>query len=147
MKFKFEKGNHSVYNMSYHFIQCVKYRRKVLCNEQVCYDLKKKTASLINKYGMRLVELGIDKDHIHIMFSSKPESNLIKFINNWKSSTSKYLRNKYPWIKNQLKNSLWSRSYCLRSIGNVDFETIEWYVRNQGKNEKEKRIKRKERTG
>jgi putative transposase len=73
------------------------------------------------------------------MFCVRPETNLIKFINNWKSSTSKYLRNKHSWIKNLLRKSLWSRSYFLRSIGDIDFETIEKYIQEQGNGKTKKR--------
>jgi len=134
-----EKSRHSVYCNNYHFVQCIKYRKKILCNRLVCEGLKKKTASLIKKYQGRLVEIGLDKDHVHFLFSLKPETSLIKFINHWKSYTSKYLRNEYPWIKNQLRNCLWSRSYFIKTIGNPDFEKMK-KRRSIGKKEGESRI-------
>jgi putative transposase len=76
-----------------------------------------------------------DLDHTHILFKTQPQTNLIKFINNWKSATSKVLRRKFSEkIKDKLwKNVFWSGSYCLITTGQTTLEQVKKYVENQGK--------------
>lgn len=134
MAYKFDRNAHSVYALYYHLVQCIKYRRKVLNSNEIINELKEKTIKLANKYEIIIESIETDLDHIHILFKAKPQTDLIKFINNWKSSTSKSLRNKYPQIKKKLwKNNFWSNSYCLISTGQTTLEQIKKYVDNQGK--------------
>jgi putative transposase len=69
------------------------------------------------------------------LFKTQPQTNLIKFINNWKSATSKVLRRKFfDRIKNKLwKNVFWSGSYCLITTGQTTLEQVKKYVEGQGK--------------
>jgi len=135
MGYKLSKNSHSVYSLNYHLIQCIKYRRKIFDNEEIILELKTKTIELSNKYNIKINIIETDLDHVHILFESKPQSNIIKFINNWKSSTSKYLKNKF---KNQIKNKLWenhfwSSNYCLITTGQTTLNQIKKYIENQGK--------------
>lgn len=134
MRYKFDKNTHSVYSLYYHFVQCVKYRRKVLCVTSIVNELKMRTINISKKYGIDIISQETDLDHIHILFKTKPQTNLIKFINNWKSSTSKVLRNRFGDILNKKlwKNILWSKSYCLLTTGQVSLEQIKQYVEGQG---------------
>jgi putative transposase len=93
-----------------------------------------RTINISKKYGIDIISQETDLDHIHILFKTKPQTNLIKFINNWKSSTSKVLRNRFGDILNKKlwKNILWSKSYCLLTTGQVSLEQIKQYVEGQG---------------
>jgi len=134
MKYKLDKNSHSVYSLNYHFIQCIKYRRNVLDNEKIIDELKQRTKKIANTYDIEIINMETDKDHIHILFKNKPQADLVKFINNWKSATSKALRNKFPEIKKKLwKNVLWSPSYCLLTTGQTTLDQLKKYVENQGK--------------
>ncbi len=135
MIYKFDKNAHSVYTLNYHLVQCIKYRRKVLYFPDIINELKERTKKIAESYEIEITAIETDLDHIHILFKSKPQTNLIKFINNWKSATSKVLRNKFrEQIKNKLwKNVFWSRSYCLITTGQVTLDQIKRYVKNQGK--------------
>jgi putative transposase len=75
-------------------------------------------------------------DHVHILFKTKPQTDIIKFINNWKSATSKVLQRKFQkQIKNRLWNNVfWSGSYCLITTGQTTLEQVKKYVEGQGKN-------------
>ncbi|MCL5987487.1 MAG: transposase, partial [Candidatus Thermoplasmatota archaeon] len=42
MSYDLDKGAHSVYSLYYHFIQVVKYRRKVFINDELVDFLKTK---------------------------------------------------------------------------------------------------------
>lgn len=134
MEYKLDKSSHSVYSLNHHFIQCIKYRRNILDKEEIIDELKQRTKKIAEVYGIEIINMETDKDHIHILFKNKPQTNLVKFINNWKSATSKALRNKFPEIKNKLwKNVLWSPSYCLLTTGQTTLDQLKKYVENQGR--------------
>lgn len=134
MTYKFDKNSHSVYALTYHFIQCIKYRKKVLSFPEIIDELKRRTHNISESYGIEVVAMETDLDHIHILFKAKPQTNLILFINNWKSATSKALRNRFKeQIKNKLwNNKFWSDSYCIITTGQVTLDQVKKYVENQG---------------
>lgn len=135
MKYVFDKNSHSVYSLNYHFVQCIKYRRKVLDFPEIIEELKTRTHKIAESYDIQITCIETDLDHIHILFKCKPQSNLIKFINNWKSATSKVIRNRYyARIKDKLWGDVfWSSSYCLITTGQTTLEQVKKYVENQGK--------------
>ena len=51
-------------------------------------------------YGITLVEWNHDIDHIHIMFKAQPKTELSKFINAYKSASSRLIKKEFPDIKN-----------------------------------------------
>ena len=135
MEYDFDKNAHSVYTLNYHFVQCVKYRRKAFDFPEIIDELKIRTQNIAKVYEVDVLSVETDLDHVHILFKTKPQTNLVKFINNWKSATARVLRNKF---KEQLKNKLWgdsfwSDSYCLITTGQTTLDQVKKYVENQGK--------------
>lgn len=134
MKYKFDKNAHSVYTLNYHLVQCIKYRRKVLNTDEIINELKERTKKIAESYGIEITAIETDLDHVHVLFTAKPQTQLIKFINNWKSATSKVLRNRFPEIKDKLWDDVfWSRSYCLITTGQTTLLQLKKYIENQGK--------------
>ena len=133
MKYKFDKNAHSVFALQYHFVQCIKYRRKVLDFPEIIEELKSRTHKIAESYGIELLSIETNLDHIHLLFKAKPQTEIIKFINNWKSATSKALRNKFrEQIKDKLwKDVFWSASYCLITTGQTTLEQVKKYIESQ----------------
>jgi putative transposase len=133
MTYDFDKGGRAVYSLNYHLVQCIKYRRKVLINSKLIDELKERTIKIAEKYEIEIIAQETDKDHIHILFKAKPHTDLVKFVNGWKTGTSKSLQHRYPEIKTKLWNDVfWSPSYCLITTGQVTLDKIKEYVKNQG---------------
>jgi len=134
MTYKFDKNAHSVYTLNYHLVQCIKYRKKVLDFPEIIDELKSRTNKIAESYGIKITAIETDLDHLHILFTAKPQTDLLKFINNWKSATSKVLRNKFKKeIKTKLwKDTFWSGSYCLITSGQVTLDKLKKYVESQG---------------
>lgn len=132
--YKFDKNRHSVFSLNYHFVQCVKYRRKIFTNDNIINELKERTLNIATSYGIEIISMETDLDHIHILFKSKPQIDMIKFINNWKSATSKAIQNRYSdELKGKLWNhKFWSGSYCLITTGQTTLEQVKKYVEEQG---------------
>ena len=84
-------------------------------------------------YGITLEEWNHDRDHVHVMFRAQPRSDLSKFINAYKSASSRLLKKEYPQIKEKLwKEAFWSQSFCLLSAGGAPIETIRQYIEKSG---------------
>jgi len=133
MSMKLDSNNHSVFSLNYHLVLVVKYRRHVL-NDEVSSRLKEIFEYISPNYNITLEKWEHDKDHIHVLFKSHPNSELSKFINSYKSASSRLIKKEFPSIKQKLwKEYFWSRSYCLITTGGATIDVIMKYIENQGK--------------
>ena len=129
---KLMSNNHSVFAIYFHLILVIKYRKRVI-NEQISERLKEIFRNIESGYNITLEEWNHDIDHVHILFRSEPNSNISKFINAYKSASSRLIKKEYPSIKLMLyKEAFWSQSFCLISTGGADIETIKNYIESQG---------------
>ena len=81
------------------------------------------------RYGIVLEEWNHDIDHVHVMFRAQPKTELSKFINAYKSASSRLLKKEYPEIREKLwKEAFWSQSFCLLTAGGAPVEVIRRYV-------------------
>lgn len=127
-----ENNNHSVFSLHYHLILAVKYRRKVI-DDTISKRLKEIFESIQPSYNITLQEWNHDKDHVHILFSAHPKTELTKFINAYKSASSRLIKKEFPQIRNLLwKEYFWSRSFCLISVGCAPVEVLRKYIESQG---------------
>ena len=125
-------NNHSVFSIHFHLILVVKYRKKVI-DERISKRLKEIFEYIQDNYNIVLEEWNHDIDHVHVLFRSEPNSNISKFINAYKSVSSRLIKKEYPSIKSRLyKEAFWSQSFCLISVGGANIETIKKYIESQG---------------
>ena len=125
-------NNHSVFNIHFHLILVIKYRKKVI-NDEISNRLKEIFEYIQDNYNIVLEEWSHDIDHVHILFRSEPNTNVSKFINAYKSASSRLIKKEYPSIRSRLyKEAFWSQSFCLISTGEVSIETIKKYIESQG---------------
>ena len=125
-------NNHSVFAIHFHLILVVKYRKKVI-NDQISERLKEIFKNIQGGYNITLEEWNHDIDHVRILFRSEPNSNISKFINAYKSASSRLIKKEYLSIRSRLyKEAFWSQSFCLISIGEANIETIKKYIESQG---------------
>ena len=128
-----DSNNHSVFLLNYHLVLVVKYRRRVI-DDNISERLKEIFKYICKKYNITLEEWNHDYDHIHILFRAHPNSQLSKFINAYKSASSRLIKKEFPTIKKKLwKERFWSRSFCLITTGGAPMETIKKYIENQRK--------------
>ena len=125
-------NNHSVFAIHFHLILVVKYRKKVI-NDEISKRLQDIFLYIQDNYNIALEEWNHDIDHVHILFRSEPNTNISKFINAYKSASSRLIKKEYPSIRSKLyKDAFWSQSFCLISTGGTSIETIKKYIESQG---------------
>ena len=129
---KLESNNHSVFSLNYHLVLVVKYRRPVI-NDTVSARLREIFEYIQPSYNITLKEWNHDRDHVHVRFSAHPKSELTRFLNAYKSASSRLIKKEFPEIRGKLwKEYFWSRSFCLISTGGASVETIRRYIERQG---------------
>jgi len=71
------------------------------------------------------------------LFKATPTTPLSKFINAYKSASSRLIKKEFPEIKQKLwQEYFWSRSYCLLTSGGAPVEVIRRYIESQGEKRK-----------
>ncbi|HDX9580461.1 TPA: IS200/IS605 family transposase [Bacillus pseudomycoides] len=129
---KLDSNNHSVFSLYYHLILVVKYRRNIFDDDMSNYA-KDMFIRLSESYNITLVEWNHDNDHVHILFKSHPNTEITKFINAYKSASSRLIKRDFPQVKKKLwKEMFWSRSFCLLTTGGSPIEVVKKYIENQG---------------
>ncbi|WP_172357870.1 IS200/IS605 family transposase, partial [Pseudolactococcus insecticola] len=107
---EFDRNNHSVFLLNYHMIMVTKYRRMVI-NDEVSNRLREIFERIGKSYEISIEEWNSDGDHVHVLFRAKPQSELRKFINSYKSASSRLIKKEYSEIRQKLwKEMFWSQS-------------------------------------
>ena len=128
---------HSVFSLHYHLILVTKYRKPVF-DDEISERAKALFEAISPSYKIEVLEWNYDQDHVHILFKAQPKTELSKFINAYKSASSRVLKKEFPSIRKQLwQDMFWSRSFCLLSSGSAPIEVapievIQQYIKEQG---------------
>lgn len=125
-----------VYNVNYHIVWSVKYRRKVLTNEIETY-LQTLFQKIAEDKGFEVIMMEVgEQDHIHVFASAHPKvapSYIVKML---KGISGRKLFLQFPEIKQKLwKGHLWNSSFYIETVGSSSEETIKKYIQNQQKGE------------
>ncbi|KDN57940.1 IS200/IS605 family transposase [Exiguobacterium sp. AB2] len=130
---KMDTNKHSVFLLNYHLVLVVKYRRKVI-DEDVSEFARQTFERIGASYHITLTEWNHDGDHIHVLFKAHPNTEMSKFLNAYKSASSRLIKRDFPHVKRRLwKEMFWSRSYCLVTTGGATIDVIRQYIEKQGK--------------
>ena len=127
-----DTNNHSVFLLYYHLVLVVEYRRQVF--DDTMSEFAKDIFLRISKlHNITLEQWNHDKDHVHIMFRAHPNTEMSKFINAYKSASSRLIKKNFPAVRRKLwKEIFWSKSFCLLTTGGVPIEAIRKYIERQG---------------
>ena len=123
-----------VYNINYHVVWSVKYRRKILTREVEEY-LKTLVFQIAEDKGftVHLFETG-EGDHVHCFVSAPPKMSVTNIVKYLKGITGRKLSERFPEIRGKLwKGELWNHSYYVETIGSVSEENIRRYIEHQSK--------------
>lgn len=121
-----------VYNINYHVVWSVKYRKQILTPDierELCQWCKEIAAE--KGFTLHLFEVG-NKDHVHCFVSAPPKLSITYIVKMLKGISGRKLFFHYPEIKNQLyKGELWNHSYYVETIGSVSEDNIRRYIEKQ----------------
>lgn len=136
MNKKYKSLNRNTTRLRYHIVLSFKYKYKVA--QRIGDDnVKSIIDSAISRCkGVKLLSVGIDKNHVHMVIDSPPYWSVSQLVDRIKQLYTHRAWMKYSPILKQFfwrKKVLFSDGYFCESIGNVEENVIINYVKNQGK--------------
>ena len=133
--------SHNVTVLLYHLVFPAKYRRAVF-DEAVDTELKAVCLDIEDRYEVKFLEIGTDKDHVHFLVQSVPMYSVTKLVTMIKSLTAREIFRRCPYVKKQLwGGEFWTDGYFASTVGkHGDEAMIGNYVKNQGKDEVYKKL-------
>ena len=130
-KASLEHARTCVYNVNYHIVWSVKYRKAVL-KGGIDETLKEMFKQIAAEKDFIIHAMEVMPDHVHIFASSHPKiapSYIVKML---KGISGRWLMMRYPELKQQLwKGHLWNSSFYVETIGFVSEEAVQMYIERQ----------------
>ena len=137
MSKRFRKLSHTIYECKYHLVFCPKYRRRILKDEIKEYVRREIENLLRQKEGVEIIELNVQSDHIHVIVWILPKYAVSAVMGYLKGKLAIRIFQRYEKLGKQFwGRHLWSRGYCVSTIG-IDEQRIREYVKWQEKKEQE----------
>ena len=125
--------SHNVTVLMYHIVLPAKYRR-VIFDDEVDEDLKDVCLEIENRYQIKFLEIGTDKDHVHFLVQSVPTYSVAKIVTMIKSISAREVFRRSPKVKKLLwGGEMWTDGYYAGTVGKHGNEDmIGKYVKGQG---------------
>ncbi len=129
-----QKGSHCAWQIHYHIVFPVKYR-KALLSEEVIEIIVDTAQGISERYDIEMERSGCDKDHIHLLCLAHPKLSPGQIVRVFKSITARELFRKKRELKRELwGGEFWTEGYYVATVGERgDWQVVEGYVKNQGK--------------
>ena len=134
---RFSKLTHTLWHCQYHIVWTPKYRYRILegkiGNEAaICIRIN------VEQMGGRVVELNVQKDHVHLIVMLAPKYKVSDLLGRIKGRSAIRVLRLFPELRRNRYwgNKFWAPGYCVDTIG-IDAEMIRKYVKyQQGQEEK-----------
>jgi len=132
------KGYHCAWQIHYHIVFPVKYR-KALLDKEVVEIIKETAIGIQERYAIEIEAMGIDKDHIHILCGAHPKVSPGQIVQIFKSITGREIFRRKPSVKKELWGwEFWTDGYYVGTVGERgNWATVEKYIQEQGKPKEE----------
>ena len=129
-----EKASHCAWQIHYHIVFPVKYRRGLL-DEAVVKIIMLTAKEIEERYDIEFEQIGCDKDHVHILCTAHPKIGPGQIVRVFKSITARELFKRKPDLKRDLwGGEFWTNGYYVATVGErADWDVVEGYVKNQVK--------------
>ena len=126
-----EHARTCVYNVNYHIVWSVKYRKAVLTGD-VDEHLKILLHQIAAEKGFTIRTMEVMPDHVHIFASAHPKVSPSYIVKMLKGISARLLFMKHQELKKQLwGGNLWNSSFYLETIGSISEEAVKQYIGNQ----------------
>lgn len=132
MRDKYIHARTCVYNINYHIVWCIKYRRKVL-NPQISSRLYQLINDIGKEKGFAVIQCKVgESDHVHCFVSAPPKISVTQIVKYLKGISGNTLLKEFPELRRYLwKGQLWNGSYFCETIGSTSEENIFKYIERQ----------------
>ena len=134
-----KRASHCVYQIRYHMVFCIKYRRGLLGLEERSDYLRQIFHEIGQRYWFEMEEMGTDGDHVHLFVGAAPKYSPSRVMQILKSISAREMFKRFPELRRQLwGGEFWSDGGYIGTVGDgVNTEIVKRYIQEQG-DEKEK---------
>jgi REP element-mobilizing transposase RayT len=110
-------------------------------NEKIDKTLKEVCEGIGERFEIKFLEIGTERDHVHFLVQSIPSYSPAKIVTTIKSIIAKKIFERHPEVKKQLwGGEFWTDGYFVSTVSrHGDEYAITNYVRTQGTEEHCKR--------
>ena len=128
------KRYHCAWQIHYHIVFPVKYR-KALLDDEVVEIIKRTAVGIEQRYAIEIEAIGMEKDHIHLLCGAHPKVSPGRIVQIFKSITAREIFRRRPEVKRELwGGEFWTDGYYVATVGERgDWKTVERYIQRQGK--------------
>jgi putative transposase len=108
------RKSHNVSILLYHIVCPAKYRR-IVFSEEVDQVLKAVCLDIAQRYEIVVLEIGVDRDHVHFLIQSVPTYSPTRIVQIIKSLTTREIFARVPSVKKKLwGGQFWRDGYYIR---------------------------------
>ena len=97
--------------------------------------VKKTMVSISQKYDFEILEIEVDKNHVHLLVESEPKVSPLMIVRTLKQQITIKLWNEFSdelCKYFQKERTFFTDGYFVSTIGEVSAETLRKYIQNQG---------------
>ena len=132
---KYNRLSHSIWKCTYHIIFCPKYRYKVLEGSSEILVRNQIYRLCGQKDQISIEEINIQPDHVHLILSIPPKYSVSETMGYIKGKLARKLFDSQKELtKKYWGKHIWSRGYCVSTIG-LDEDKVKKYVKWQQEKE------------
>jgi len=125
---------HNAYQIHYHFVTPVKYRKAIFGRLDREQTLRSVSKEIEERYSFVFEKVGIDTNHVHHVINAEPKFSPPQIIQITKSIMAKQLFKQHPDLRKELwGGELWTNGFYVATIGEGGgLDAIRAYVAKQG---------------
>lgn len=126
-------GRGYVYDIYYHIVWCVKYRREILVGN-IKDDFIDIITNICINNNYEIVEINTDKDHVHMLLGLSPQDSIPVVMKTLKGVSARLLNQKHSAEISKVLygGHIWSPSYYIATTSDNVMDNIKAYIKNQG---------------
>jgi putative transposase len=134
MRTNFVSYSSAVGRARLHIALIPKYRHKIFGYEKIKTFCAKVFAETLSQHDARIIEIGFDVDHVHLVIELGISLSISKMMQLLKGVSSRKLLRAFPWLRQRFfwGGHVWSPAYYFDSVGDVNSDVMGAYVRSQG---------------
>ena len=132
-------GRGYVYDLYYHIVWCVKYRKRIL-KDEIKDDFISIITKICNDNDFEIVEINTDEDYVHLLLGLSPQDSIPVVMKTLKGVSARLLnqRHREKISKVLYDGHIWSPSYYIATTNDNVMDNIKRYIENQGNEDTKK---------
>lgn len=116
-----------MFSINYHIVLITNKKREVFEGEVSSY-LEQVIRDVARSRELSVYDIDVRPDHVRMTIAAGPMESPYSIVKAFKNLTWSFLMMKYPSLRETLTGGLWSPSYYIVTVQDVDSKTIDDFV-------------------